>query len=263
MSIRLVGTEPTFDFVCRAIENRTRGRYLRFGDGDFNLMQGQNDMLATANTDLQNGLIATVKGYRQGDMFSVNYHCKDLNSLEPGMRPGVHEVSQQVAYHSIGTLKKYVPDCDIIYSPIALHHTLSERPERFAHILNLIRKNANTILCHTETFEYSKLAEWFGPHESVKVPKRDSYSKKASTLQQLEEACKNVYGYVVVIVGMGCGGRAMIPEMEEILQKYTKEYFLLDIGSPIDILMGLNDTRAWIEMTRPNLEAVRKALQAL
>ena len=36
---------------------------------------------------------------------------------------------------------------------------------------------------------------------------------------------------------------------------------IIDIGSSIDILMGFTNTRAWIEMIRPDVDVVRNILK--
>lgn len=255
-NLTFIPSYVTFSKIYDIISKKQSGRYLRFGDGDFNLMEGKADMLATPNHQLQSDLKAVVGSLKPNDLFAVNFHCKELKTLEEGMYGGVHEVPVHIAYYNIAKLLEKNPTCKTIYSTVALHHVLSQNPSYFASLLKLIKKNNSTLILHSDTFETSKLTTLFGDHISIKAPSKNSYDHKERIYNELREVSKNLQAYTVIILALGCGGRAMVPQLEKILESTNQPYFILDFGSPIDILMGYKHTRAWIELTNPKVEEV-------
>ena len=247
--IRLLTTEETFDIICKKIENCETGRYIRFGDGDFNLFNGQADMLARTTKELQDAFINTFKNLKESDLISVNYHCKEYGTLEPGMKPGVHENTHESSFNNIKTLYDFGHRYTCLYSHIALHHTMSENPIRFKDIINIIRNNNHSLILHTNNFDPYRLSYWFGCHYSVTCSPRDSFLEKDRIINDISTLSIDKNRYLVVILGMGCGGRAMIDNIEIAIKNKTSNYFILDIGSPIDILMEYKNTRAWMEIS--------------
>jgi hypothetical protein len=58
-------------------------------------------------------------------------------------------------------------------------------------------------------------------------------------------------------MALGCGGRAMTHMFIDSIRARDKKVLLLDIGSSIDYLMGQNNTRAWVELTRPDISTLQ------
>jgi hypothetical protein len=265
--ISFIQSYVTFNAIYDAINKKVTGRYLRFGDGDFNLMEGKSDMLARPNPELQDELIKVVSSMKPSDFFAVNFHCKELKTLEEGMYGGVHEVPLHIAYYNIAKLLEKNPNCRRIYSTVALHHMLSQNPAHFTSLLRLIKSNGSSIILHSDSFDKEKLTTLFGAQQSISAPPKNSYDQKERIYSEFREKLKSFQdetnqksNYIVCILALGCGGRAMVPTLEKLLEETKNNYFILDFGCPIDILMGQKDTRAWIELTNPNVDLVYQTI---
>ena len=89
--MKYINSQDTINILINNIKNQEPNIYLRFGDGDFNLMSGRRDMLANASIEISIAYEKTFKLLNKDNYLSVNFYCKELNTLEEGMYPGVHE----------------------------------------------------------------------------------------------------------------------------------------------------------------------------
>jgi hypothetical protein len=252
-NLNLLTTEDSYNNVFNSLKNKMNGRYLRFGDGDFNLARGEADMLSAPTQELQVAFFNIFKNLKESDFISVNFHCKEYNMVENGMKPGIHETSHSMASNCLRIIKYFQPNIKTIYSHIFLHHVMVENPSKFKKMIDLISENSHSLILHSNTFDSFKLSYWFGCHYSVTCSPSNSFSEKNRILNDIASLKIDNSRYLIVILAMGCGGRAMIDDIEKEIQKKTNTYFIFDIGSPIDALMGFPNTRAWIEMTTPDL----------
>ncbi len=51
-------------------------------------------------------------------------------------------------------------------------------------------------------------------------------------------------------------GRALSYKLIDMINHNTSKVILIDIGSSIDVLMGLNNTRVWVQLTKPKITAL-------
>ena len=245
--LQLHSTQRTIQTLCDRIRTKTNGKYLRFGDGDFLIMKGNNEQLANATPEFSRNLMESFRAYEPNDMLAVNFHTPDLGLLEPGMGPGVHLTSGDVVHQNIVESLQLVPSLRELYSATALHHVMVTNPRSFVTVLHTIQEHGNVILVGDETFSPNALQMYFGPHRKVNGPSFDSYEAKGTILAEFEAHLQSAPKgeHLLIVLALGCGGRALVPEMEALLTKYALPAFFLDFGSPIDVLMG-SVTRHWI-----------------
>jgi len=224
-------------------------------------------MLAKASYEMQVEFNKLFQQIRQENSNSniflgIPYHCKLLNTLEDGMVPGIHENHiETVNLFLIKFLEKTNYKFNKNYSSVALHQVMIHEPFLFLYFLQTIKKNNNTILLVNNEFLSKKedLELYFGNNISfVTAPANNSFTEKDAIVDNFRKLMENKKKdeFVVCILALGCGGRAM----SHYLYQYPN-IFLLDIGSPIDALMGLKNTRAWVEMTNPNIDFFKQQLQ--
>jgi len=255
-----MNTHDTVNMVCYSIQHKISGKYLRFGDGDFNLMEGIPDMLSRSSVELQEDLITTFKSFDKCDMLAVNYHCNELNTLEPKMRNGVHEVQFKTVKLNIDKVLSNYSNLKCLYSAVSLHHEMIINPTNYVKLLRIIKQNTNTIILHDKSFNLDTLAGYFGKYHSIPANGNNSYTEKHRICADFDKIISQSKGYTTIILALGCGGRAICHLLEKILLQYDIQAFILDFGSSIDVLMN-KDTRLWINYTQPNIRLIDTLLK--
>jgi hypothetical protein len=229
------------------IQTKTPGCYVRFGDGDFFILQGKEEQLCKPTPEFQADLLKSIQCIDDSTMFACCFHNRELNMLEPGMEPYIFESELSDLQNFFHQLHEYNPNIKTIYSAIALHYAMCFKPAAFSKVLQTIRENGSTILMHNEEFDKKRLQAFFGPCKHICAAREESYQDKEVILSQFKVAIQKVDGFCVCILALGCGGRAMLPDMRKLIQQYNKQVFIFDFGSPIDLLMEL-ETRHWIAL---------------
>jgi hypothetical protein len=255
-------TTETVETLIHHIAQKIPTLYLRFGDGDFNLMDGRGDMLAAPSAAIQQEYALSFKLLNETHMIGINYHCKENNTLEHGMRGGVHQCPIHIVNQNIQQLKQRLPCISKLYSPVALHHVLILRPDLYAKFLKTIQKNNATIIIGNREFSHNDLLFYFGQHHKINCNFRDSFNERVQIAEEFETIVRNCNSYVVIILATGCGGRAMCHRFIQLLNQYKLDAIIIDIGSSIDALMGKN-TRAWIEYTPDRVPELKQILAKL
>lgn len=258
--MKYYSTTETVNEMILHITEKKPNFYIRFGDGDFNLMKGESEMLASFSQEIQHSYERLLTHYlNENHMISINYHCKKLNTLEKGMEPGVHEYPDEAVFQNSQIIKHYLPRLDKMYSHVALHHVLVHDPDLYTHLLKAIQKNISTIIIANKLFDPKKLQFYFGNHSFIGGNANESFAERERIWAEFESIVTELKDYTVCILALGCGGRAMSYKMLEVIDKHKKDVFLLDIGSSIDVLMGYN-TRAWIDILKPNVDVINELL---
>lgn len=255
--MELLSTLDTTNALISHIETKTPNLYFRFGDGDFNLMEGRGDMLAVPSSELQHAYQELWKRLSNKNMIGVMYHCKELGTLEAGMYPGVHECPEEYAKQCINRTIMKIPTLSKMYSHAALHHMLSTNTEKYREFLRAIKTNASTILLCNRDFSSSSLDLYFGKHIKIGASCRDSFFERDRIWSEFDSALQTVGdAFTVCILALGCGGRAMSYKLIDLIGSRSANVLLIDIGSSIDVLMGLRNTRAWVEYTNPDISSL-------
>lgn len=253
-------SSDTVKNLITLIKNKEGCSYIRFGDGDFYLMEGQYDMLATPSIEMTASYKLLMTHFQPTDMISIPFYCKSLNTLENGMKPGVHEYPDHMALDFINKICSYIPNIKKLYSHVALHQALAYNPELYVTFLKTIISNNSTIVIGNNDFDREKIKFYFGNNTYIGGNSNNSFNERERIWSEFSNALDHINRFTVCILALGCGGRAMSYKFIEDIKTKNKNVLIIDIGSSIDVLMGLRNTRAWVEMTNPNMELIDKAL---
>lgn len=236
----------TLEAIGSIILKKEKGAYLRFGDGDINLANGESDLLQENNSLLSYEMSEALSMDSKNILKSLPLHCKEYG-WEEGMFPGNHECDKTWADN---ILKKVEPfwggEVEEVYSPIALHFLASHKPDSAITFLRLLRDSNICCVVGNKRIPRKIIHQVFGQCKHIKTPVNNSYSK----IDQIENSLSNVLDksddqYKIVVTAMGCSGRVL---QKRLLNTY-ENIFLFDFGSLLDALCGWN-TRAWIELSQ-------------
>jgi hypothetical protein len=256
-------TKDTLNTIQRIITSQEKGAYLRFGDGDINLALGKHELLQNANKQLMNEMREAFSLNGPSILKCLPLHCKEFGGYEEGMFPGNHEAPYDwclTAYHN--ALRIWGAPITGVYSHTALSFAALEYIDDCISFLKFLKSQNCVLLIGNKNIPLHIKNILFGSQcDFIPTPEKHAYS----TINQTEQAClirlNKDHKYKVVIISMGCSGRALAKR----LYHKVDNIFLFDFGSLMDILCGWN-TRAWITLTKekitPNIEKILDALQS-
>ena len=258
--MEFVNSYNTVAYLIYLIKNKISKNYLRFGDGDFYLMEGQYDLLASPSQEMINSYNKLMTLLKPTDMISVPFYRKSLNTLEEGMKPGIHEYPDHQANQFIQKITSIVPKLNQLYSHVALHQAIVHYPELYSKFLKAIIKNNSTIILGNKDFDKDKIKFYLGNSIYIGANANNSYFERERIWNEFDDTLNNTTDFTVCILALGCGGRAMSHQFIEDIRMKNRKVLIIDIGSSIDVLMGLRNTRAWVEMTDPNVNIIDNLL---
>ena len=250
-------SEATLQKIQEIILKKEKGAYLRFGDGDVQLVQGRPDLLQRPDFFLE---------YELREAFALNgptllkclpLGCNFFGGLEPGMKPDNHEWSEETCRRLV---EKVAPfwngPMEDVYSMTALSYSATQYPDRCVAFLQFLKRSNCTIFVGNNRVSKSLVKFLFGENcHFITAPSNNAYD----WIDSIEERCllkaKETDEYQVVVIAMGCSGRAL----EKRLWDQLDRVFLFDFGSLLDAICGLT-TRSWMVVTEFN---GRKFLNAL
>lgn len=243
MSIRIQSPHETIELCRYYMEKQLRGAYLRFGDGDVNLLKGRNASRQLAMESLQIEMQQTFELNGKGIMKSLPLHSKKYGRCH-GMKEGVHEHTDEWADNILRQCFEYFIGSHI-YSPVALAHlAIMDTPTALEFLRFL--KSVNPLFIGNENIPHHIIKSLFGDTSHIPVPPEQSYNQideiERQTLRELNLRNKR---YDVIVMAMGCPGR---PLSKRILKNNDFNLFIFDFGSLLDALNGW-ETRTWIKVT--------------
>ena len=114
-------SKDTLESIKKIIVNKNKGLYLRFGDGDVNLANGERDLMQVSNNNIRHEMIEAFGLNDSNILKSLPLHCREYG-LEDGMFPGNHECDKVWADNLLDKVRPFWggPFTEI-YSPVALH----------------------------------------------------------------------------------------------------------------------------------------------
>ena len=127
--------------ILNIIEQNENGAYLRFGDGDFNIMTGKSELLNSFNSQFSNELKESViiddKNYMKGFILM----CNKYGLLDEKMWPGNHEWPEKSCdnfYNILLTIRnKHLTD---YYSPVAFNYYITTYFEKSIELMSNLKK---------------------------------------------------------------------------------------------------------------------------
>ncbi len=245
--IKFHQTRETLLKLKEVIESREKGVYLRFGDGDVNLANGQIDMQQNPSEALKIELQAAFRIQGPNVLKALPIMCKEFDALEEGMYHLNHGVEYKVCLSFLRRTKPLWGDeFTDIYSPVAIHFAATQYPDLAIEFLKFLRKSPCYMLVGNKFIPKAVRDILFGENcIFVPTPPKQSYS----AIDQIEQDClpylENSNEYKIIITSMGNAGRVL---QKRLWEKFDN-IFLFDFGSLMDAFCGWN-TRAWIGLTR-------------
>ncbi|MBP2652232.1 MAG: hypothetical protein H6Q74_3057 [Firmicutes bacterium] len=228
---------------CQAlISAKKNGAYMRFGDGDVNLLECKDDMLQAGNKEIAGEMQEAFSLTGEGIVKCLPLHSQKFG-MEPGMKPGVHEGSDQWAENILSRVYKYFIG-EKIYSHVALAYLAVFESGSALEFLRFL-KILNPIFVGNENVPPLTITKLFGNTVHIKAPSQNSFGDIDRIEQETVQAYFNrKKNYDVIVVAMGCSGRIL---EKRLLKNHGLNAFLFDFGSLLDAFCGWN-TRAWIEL---------------
>lgn len=239
--------------VLSVIEKKETGAYLRFGDGDFNIMTGKSDSLNMFNSDfsyeLKESVIIDDKNYLKGFCLV----CNKYGLLDEKMWLGNHEWPEHLCdnfYRILLTIRnKHLTD---YYSYVAFNYYITtyqkESIELMCRLKRLCeRENSSVIFVGNTSIKSEIVKLYFNEkYDMINCPSRDSYQKINEIEKMLVDAINKDDKYKIVIMCSGVTSRCLIKRIWK-NKNTNRNYFLLDFGSIIDGLSGINSRQYHIE----------------
>lgn len=251
-----ISCKNTIEYIISKIQNKEFGIYLRYGDGDFNLANGQGDMLANPTPELQMLMLNSMKIEDNSVLFCIPHHNKELNTLEDGMYPGNHQYPLESVISNLNFLYKIrgnIPNN--IYTNVALSYCSSHYEELVIKIHKEIKKYP-VLFIGNFNYKSDFLKKLFGDNlEIIPTNSRDSFFQFDEIFNKLD----NIYNkyenldYYIIIMAAGCAGRGF---SGEIYRRYNnRNYFIFDYGSLLDYLNN-HVSRAYMEIDPPKKDYI-------
>ena len=247
--MRTRNTSETYKRLCEALDNNSKVYYSRFGDGDFNIMNGKREKMHGWSPELQQELREAFAiddpNYLRGAM--VNY------PLEEGMSHGVFAPATNNAQIENWLIDVQKIGADHVFdSHIMMSYLSVFKQDLMIDFLNkYIRpKKKMFINCLTdgkETYELDKLKRFVGEIDYfIQVPFRDAYYRINEWWPSIEEHIDDVE---LCIPAAGMAGRGV----QKRLWNLNKDIHSIDLGSVIDAVAE-RSTRTWINRTNNIVE---------
>lgn len=254
-TIEYVNCINTLKSINNFIKNKKSGMYLRFGDGDFNLAENMDDLLAKANNNLKELMLQSMSIRDDRVMMCIPHHCKEINTLEEGMYPGNHEYAYHYIERFLKILKKRTNNLPYkIYTNVALSYCSVYYPELVVELHKQIKQYD---IIYIGNFIYSDdfLKKLFGNNiNRINTNSNNAFDQLNFVMNELnkliQEKFKN-FEYYIIIIAAGCASRAFSSIIYTNFFINNPNFFLFDYGSLLDYLYGLN-TRAYMELMPPN-----------
>ncbi len=233
--------EDTLRECKNLIENRVRGAYLRFGDGDVYLLTNRSEKLQETNCKLQMEMMEAFSLGGNGIVKGLPLHSPRFG-IFPGMAPGIHGASDEWAIELLTHCYPYYIG-NKIYSNVALSYLAVYNESFCLDFLGFLKSKSPALFIGNENIPASVINALFGNPVCIKTPPSNSYDAIDRVYQEVQENLLDGNEFNTAIVCMGCSGRVLI---KRILNSGAN-IFLFDFGSLMDALCGWK-TREWIEL---------------
>ncbi len=253
-NIKIVSPMDTMEEIKNHIISKKPGVYLRFGDGDALLVDGQDDMFQTASPTLCKEMKDTFALNGKAFFKSLSIHSHSYG-YEKEMCSGNHLVSQQYANQLLGIVYPYFIG-QPIYSPIALHYAACYNPTIANAFLKLL-KEKTFLFIGNEEVAHQFIDKLFGHAMWVKTPAKNAYHRLNDLEKEAKTALQNHNNHNgnVVVIAAGCAGRVLAKR----LWQENNKYFYFDFGSLLDGIAG-HQTRTWLRKETIDYNSLLKDL---
>lgn len=241
----------TIEKIISIIHNRENGAYLRFGDGDLNIMTGLNDSYNVCTPSFTKEIKESICIDHENYLKGVCLMCNKFGLLEDNMWPGNHEFSETacIQYYNViyNIRKKHLTD---YYCFVAFNFYLTTYKEKSYEIMYKLRSLCllnDVLFVGNENINKSIIKLYFGEkYSTINCPSKNSYSAINEIENQLINKIIENDNYKVIIMCCGITTRCLIKRLW-INNNINTKFFILDFGSIIDALSGIVSRQYCIE----------------
>lgn len=249
-------TGETLHTIRNIIAQKTKGAYLRFGDGDVYLANGIADMLQKPTYSLSREMQEAFAIEGETVLKTLPIHNKKWKTVEKNMFYNNHESTLKACKYFFKSIQQFTGyRTNRIYSTVALHYQATYYPEACASFLRFLKKN-HCILIGNKNIPREIIDLLFGVGTShIPTPDNNSYTEIDRIEKEALQALAVDNQYTVIVTAMGCSGRIL----QKRLWHQCANVFLFDFGSLLDALCGWN-TRAWIPLSHFDKDKLKALL---
>lgn len=250
----------TINEIITFISNKKPGMYLRFGDGDFNLAENKDELLAKAEPVLQKMMINAMSIRDERVFICIPHHCKEINTLEEGMYPGNHEYPYDYIVNFLNIIKNKTNKLpNKIFTNVALSYCSVYHPDVVIKLHKEIQK-LKVIYIGNYLYSNEFINKLFGNNVArINTNSNNAFKQINFVFTELnkliEEQEYKSCEYYIIIVAAGCASRAFSSIIYNDIFINNPNFFLLDYGSLLDYLYGLN-TRAYMDLMPPKKDYI-------
>ena len=244
-------SHDTIKKIINIISNKEKGAYIRFGDGDLNIMYGLNDSYNVCTplfkTEVRESICIDDDNYLKG----VCLMCNKFGLLEDKMWGGNHEWTEDACndhYSKIHNIrKKHLTDyyCVVVFNYLLT--TYREQSYEYMYNLRSLCLNNDVIFIGNNNIKTDIVNLYFGEKYSmIECPSNNSYSAINGIENQLINKINENDNYKIIIMCCGVTTRCLIKRLW-INNNINANFFMLDLGSIIDALCGIVSRQYCIE----------------
>ena len=212
-STRIQETGKTLEVLRRFLHAEEACAYIRFGDGEVNLLRGRVDRQQGPSRPLQRELrdcfLMTGAGVvKAAPLHSLKYGHEEF------MGPGVHlRPNEEVDELLAGCFQFFIGS--LIYSPVALHYRLVYHPEEAIQFFKELRRH-RPIFVGNEANDPRIVSQLLGAGEFVRTPSRDAYEKIDSIESSVQSAlARRGRRFDVVVTASGASSKVLAKRLRE------------------------------------------------
>lgn len=246
----IVGAKDTLEELFTRLSQKSDTTYLRFGDGDIFLLNNISGRKQIKTEELQREYKVCFAMHGKGVIKSIPIHSEKYG-FENGMAPGSHLQSDKIADILLSLCAEYFVG-SIIYSPVALHHSLIHEIDLSKAFFKELKKQCD-LFVGSEKNDLVVVNKLLSPNAFIKTPPRDAYSEIDNIFNKVGEYILSCNTESFITIVFSCGTTAKIL-MKRIRNAYpTRKFYLFDLGSVIDVFHGRDDW-TWVLNHKKDLQ---------
>lgn len=231
---RFVSHLQTLKEIEDCILKQIPGGYLRFGDGDIYLLNGNDDSYQEGGTAISKEIEEAFNIKSKTVYKSIPAHSR-LFGYRPAKIEGalIPDIEAALYYYRV---KKFFKG-QRIYSAVALQFLFINNRELCLRFLRLIKSNDPIFIGNSEIDK--SLVQFLFGGDFIRTPPINAYKE----IDRIEKETVALLGdsFKFLVIAMGCSGRVL----QKRLLLRELNVFIFDFGSLIDALNNTS-SRSWI-----------------
>lgn len=250
-NIQIQSTQDTLTTLESRLKHGLPTCYLRFGDGEINLINGKKHRDQKSSRQLERDLFKAFSLTGAGMMKALPLNSERFG-LELGMEPGVHARPDHEAETLLSGCFEYFIG-QPVWSAVALHYAIAFTPDSAVSYLHALRERRPIFVAgkHNDTPEVKEVLNY---RKFIDVPSQDAYDSADRILPILMSAILED-GEDFPCVVFSCGPLANVLAEKLWNSREISEIYISDLGSVMDVFSGRD---GWTWVKRANIDRSRR-----